>query len=278
MADRLTQLTIQGYKTIRELKDFIPRPINVLIGANGAGKSNFISFFRLISWMIVSPGNLQLHVSSLGGANALLHDGAAQTPQIEASLTVETDQGKNDYFFRLFHAAGDTLIFAEEKYRFTRSNAVKSGAWQSLGGGHREAKIIEKAEEGEIPAKIIVNLLRRTKVFQFHNTSATARMRGKWDIDDNRWLKEDAANIAPVLLRLRDNEPKYYRRIVDTVRTAIPFFADFELDADYGKVLLRWREQGSDVLFNASQASDGMLRAIALMTLLCQPEEDLPEM
>lgn len=227
--------------------------------------------------MIVSPGDLQVHVSSLGGANAILHDGAAVTPQIEAMLTIETDSGKNDFYFRLFHAAGDALIFAEEKIRFTRNDANRPGQWASLGGGHRETKLLEMADQGDVRAKIILYLLRRIKVFQFHNTSTTARMRSKWDVDDGRWLKEDAANIAPVLLRLKENAPRYYRHIVDTLRMIIPFFADFELEEEFGRVLLQWREQGSDLLFNASQASDGMLRAIALVALLGQPEDDLPE-
>ena len=49
MSVKLSSLTLKGFKTIRELVGFKPRPLNVLIGANGAGKSNFISFFRLLS-------------------------------------------------------------------------------------------------------------------------------------------------------------------------------------------------------------------------------------
>jgi len=64
---------------------------------------------------------------------------------------------------------------------------------------------------------------------------------------------------------------------VETVRFVLPFFADFELEPENGTVLLRWREMGSDQVFGASQASDGMLRVMALVALLGQPEERLPE-
>ncbi|RCK79048.1 MAG: hypothetical protein OZSIB_0390 [Candidatus Ozemobacter sibiricus] len=101
-------------------------------------------------------------------------------------------------------------------------------------------------------------------------------MRCRWNVEDNRWLKEDAANIAPFLLRLRENEPRCYRRIVETIRLILPFFADFELDPENGRLLLKWRERGSDLVFDASQAADGMLRVMALVTLLQQPESDLP--
>jgi predicted ATPase len=56
----------------------------------------------------------------------------------------------------------------------------------------------------------------------------------------------------------------------------LPFFATFELYPEYGSMLLRWREIGSDKVFDASHASDGMLRAMALVALLQQPDRDLP--
>ena len=39
---------------------------------------------------------------------------------------------------------------------------------------------------------------------------------------------------------------------------------------------MKWRERGSDLEFGAHQASDGTLRTIALISLLLQPERDLP--
>jgi predicted ATPase len=96
-------------------------------------------------------------------------------------------------------------------------------------------------------------------------------------VNDNRRLKEDGANLAPFLLRLREEAPPYYRRIVETLRLTVPFFADFELVEAHSSILLQWRERGSDVVFDASQASDGMLRTMALVALLGQPEDGLPE-
>ena len=278
MRQKLQKLTLKGFKTISGLEDFEPGPLTVLIGPNGAGKSNFISFFRLLAWTLSSPGNLQMHVGELGGASALLYDGPARTREIEADVTLLTDAGENRYAFRLAYAAGDTLIYAEERYRFTGLPAPNVAAvWKNLDSGHRESKLINQPDPDDTTAKTILGLLRRITVYQFHNTSATARMRNKWDEQDNRWLKEDAANIAPFLLRLRTRENRYYQRIVETIRQILPFFADFELVPDYGKLLLNWREKNSDRVFNASQAADGMLRVMALVTLLLQPERDMPD-
>ena len=122
MKNRLDAITLKGFKTIRELDNFRPGSLTVLIGPNGVGKSNFISFFRMLSWMLVEPDHLQTHVAEQGGASKLLHDGPAVTREIEATLTIQTAVGENQYDFRLFYAAGDTLIFADERYRFSRKD------------------------------------------------------------------------------------------------------------------------------------------------------------
>jgi predicted ATPase len=145
---------------------------------------------------------------------------------------------------------------------------------RKLGSGHRESQLFD----GPLASQGILGVLRRIMVHQFHNTSQTARIRNKWDVSDNRWLKEDGANLAAFLYRLEAEHPAYFNRIQDTIRLIMPFFSAFVLYVESGSVLLRWREIGSDQIFNVSQASDGMLRAMALVALLQQPEKDLPNM
>src|SRR6185295_17764225 len=77
---RLARLSVQGFKSIRELKDFELTNLNVLIGANGAGKSNFISLFRMIAEIVEE--RLQLYVKTEGGPDALLFGGRKRTRQI----------------------------------------------------------------------------------------------------------------------------------------------------------------------------------------------------
>jgi predicted ATPase len=271
----LKKITINGYKSIQEIELELNN-INVLIGANGVGKSNFISFFKLLRWALQTPGQLQVFIAQSGGANSLLFDGVAITQHLETELNFITEAGQNDYSFRLGYAAGDTLIFTEEKYRFSPSDFNGLANWTSLDAGHKEAKLIERANFGELTAKTIFKLLQSCAVYQFHNTSETARIRQRWSIEDNRYLREDGANLAPFLLRLKETEPIYYQRIVETLRQIAPFFLDFVLEPVNNYVILQWRESNSDLIFSSHQASDGTLRTMALVSLLLQPENDLP--
>ncbi|MBN1426201.1 AAA family ATPase [Candidatus Fermentibacteria bacterium] len=273
---KLGHITVRGFKSIRDLARFEVRNLNVLIGANGAGKSNFLSLFKLLNWMGRTPGELQLHVGMEGGASSLLHDGPAMTPAIEVEMVLVGQKVTYEHRFRLAHAAEDTLVFAEEQIRLQRLTSKKSEPWGSLGSGHRETRLLEAAENQNLVARALHNQLRDLVVYQFHNTSQTARVRQRWNVDDNHALKEDAANLAPILRRLREDEPHCYRQITETLRAIAPFFADFVLEPQNGTMLLQWREVGSDVVFGPHQSSDGSLRAMALITLLLLPEGLLP--
>jgi predicted ATPase len=274
MSIRLRQISIEGFKSIRKLDPFEPGDLTVLIGANGAGKSNFISLFRVLSHMM--SGELQTHLSATGRAHSWLFDGPETTSALCACLCMETERGTNEYEFGLEYGAGDTLFFEKERYRFLPQGCTPSGPKTSLGGGQVESKLRDLAEKGNPTPAAIRSLLRKVIVHQFHNTSYTSRMKQAWPLNENRWLKEDGANLAPFLLRLRGEQAPYYARIVRTIRQSIPFFADFELQPSNGDILLDWREKGSDRVFAAHQASDGMLRFFALVALLLQPAADLP--
>ncbi len=270
---KLKSFTIKGYKSIKAIDDFEPRAVNILIGPNGAGKSNFISFFRFLSWMLNSDGKLQEHVAYLGGANDILYDGADVTKSIDALIKLETHTGTNEYQFSLMFAKPDKLVFKEEKYRYSTNRFKDKKDWTSCGVGHEEAKLPETTNES---AKVILNLLRKLIVYQFHNTSDTAPMRLKWPQADGRWLKQNGENLGSFLYRLQNEEKAYYIRIVKYIRLVLPFFDDFDLYPEFGQILIRWKEKGTTKIFNAGQASDGMLRTIALISLLAQNPKDLP--
>lgn len=276
MRNRLDAITIRGFKTIRQLDGFRPGPLAALIGPNGAGKSNFVNFFRMTGWMMRDRDNLQTYVARRGGASKLLHDGPAVTEAIDAEFLIRRGEDARRYGFRLEHAAGDAFVFAHERYRFAEPGDSTPHPWRQTGAGHRTPQLIERSLLDE-DAGVIRDFLRRTIVYHLHDTSSTAGMKQKCAVNDNAYLRGDGANISAILYRIRRDDPKAYLRIVDTIRLILPFFSDFELEPEHGHILLAWSERNSEPIFDVSQASDGMLRVVALVTLLLQPEEQLPD-
>ncbi|HEX5748153.1 MAG TPA: AAA family ATPase [Archangium sp.] len=270
MSQQLKKLTIKGFKSIRSLEDLELRQLNVLIGANGAGKSNFISFFKLLNELI--EGRLQFHVAQRGGPDALLHYGRRTTPQLEAGLFF----GRNGYIIDLVPTVDNRLIFSNETLWF---DAPRGEPRWNLGSGHAESLAPERmtSKSGTFwrVADYVVPAIRSWRVYHFHDTSDAAKVKLPGAINDNQTLRADAGNLAAFLYRLQLQNPREYEQIRDTVRLVMPSFDDFSLRPwpfDPNTIALEWREQGSDFPFLAHQLSDGTLRFICLATLLLQPE------
>ena len=273
---KLNSITISGYRSIKNATLEL-HPLNVLIGANGAGKSNLISFFKMMNELMAE--RLQQHVATTGHATSNLYFGPKVTPQLEAVLTFATDSGHIDtYTMRLFHAAGDSLIFAQESLSFLWPGRVEPRV-EELGSGHSETLVGRASNEGNQTAKVFQYLLNHCRVFHFHDTGPTSRVRNYCYAGDNRWLMPDAGNLAAVLYRLKLDNSSAYDRILETIRQVAPFFHDFDLnpnDSDEKDIILNWRHRESDLVFGPHQLSDGTLRAICLISLLMQPADRLP--
>lgn len=269
----LKNITIDGYKSIRHMSLEL-RPLNVLIGANGAGKSNLLSFFKLLSEM--RRGRLEKFVGQSGGANSLLFYGAKTTRQFGAVLELKTPVERSEYAFQLAFSAGDKLTFGEEKLHFEDLILEDGPQTKDFGGGHFESKLADAVEPGIRGVDTFQRGLRYCGPFQFHDTSDSATVRLYSPVANDRPLRNDAGNLAAVLNRLR--RTNCYKRIVGTIRQIAPWFDDFVLQTqpESGRILLKWRDRHDDIVFDASSLSDGTLRAIALITLLQQPEEELP--
>ncbi len=260
---QLERLTVRGFKSIRALEDFELRPLNVLLGANGAGKSNFINLFRMLAEL--SEQRLQRFVAEQDGPDALLFGGRRQT----ASLDAEFVFGRNGYGFSLV-PAGDSLIFDREETIFFGD--VCPQVEHALGRGHREAFLPEMVDDDTF-APYVLPAIQGWRLYHFHDTSATAPARQASAVRDNRRLKPDAGNLAPFLRCLRERHEAEFQRIVRTVRMVAPFFGDFFYRKEPGeRIELEWSEANDpDTVRGPRQLSDGTLRFICLTTLLLQP-------
>ncbi len=280
-AGRIESVRIRGFRSLADVELSNLQNANVLIGANGSGKSNFIRFFEMMSWMLRSR-RLGEFVERHGGADDQLYGGNSVTPRMEGEVSLATDKGRNDYRFALSYAHPDRLIFTEEAYRFSASDYSTDAPWKYVPSGHREAGIIDVAQAGPSPgvnpttARVIVHLLRSCQVFQFHDTSDTSNFKKRWDAEDDNYLRTHGGNLAAVLHRLEQGDVRRFDLICRNVRRVLPVFDRFQVDESYGKVSLRWKAAGTDRTFGAHLTSDGSLRFFALVTLLNLPPEMLP--
>ena len=265
----IIKLSVTGFKSIRSLQHFELTNLNVLIGANGAGKSNFIGLFRLLGEIVEE--RLQLFVQTQGGPDALLHGGRGQTERLHAEFYF----ARNGYKFDLVPTSDNRLIFEDERSWFAGS--MYPGSYSaSLGAGHDESKLKTAADSF---SPYVRSSVTNWRVYHFHDTSERAKVKQRHPLNDNLRLKADAANLAAYLRMLREEHETEYRRIVQTIQLVAPFFDDFVHRNDANdSIELEWLQKGNpDTPFKAHMLSDGTLRFMCLATLLLQPWYKLPE-
>lgn len=275
------RVKIKGFRSFESV-DVLLSDLTVMIGANGSGKSNFIRFFEMLSWMLVSR-KLEEFVQRQGGADDQLYCGNKITPRLEAEVNFRTEKGTNDYKFSLSWGHPDRFLFTEEAFRYSAKEYKTDAKWISLESGHREAKIVEVENSPDFPgnqpktAKMIVNFLRNCHTFQFHDTSEGSPFKTNWDADENIRLRSHGGNLSAVLHRLEQEDVKRFDAICRHIRRVLPAFDRFEIEESFGKVSLRWKSKLSDKTIGAHLTSDGSLRFFALVTLLSLPPEFLPD-
>ena len=219
-----------------------------------------------------------------GGAESFLHYGSKRTQVIEAEFQFTTDLGESSYSFRLIPAVGNIFIFDEEKLSLNWKDSPSS-ALSVREHGHRESRLLydhnNPSTDLERAEKCLWSYLTHCRPLHFHDTSLLGPMRRGFSLNDNKFLYPDAANLPAMLYLYRERRLTAYHRIVAAVKAVAPFFEDFVLEPQRlnpQNIALHWRSKESDYELGPHQLSDGTLRAIALFTLLLQPEEDMPEM
>ena len=266
--NKIDTLTIHGFKSIRKLDKLQLSNLNVLIGANGVGKSNFVSYFRMLHELVEE--RLQVWIAKQGGADRILSYGVKETEE----LFFEVYFGNNGYDAKLTPTVDDTLVFAVEKLYF---NGPRYGISRpNLGSGHKESRL-KNTKTSPSVSSFCYSAISGWKVFHFHDTSETAAVKRVGAVHDNDYLRSDAANLAAYLFKLQHENPDIYTQICKTVRLAVPFFDDFvlkpiQLSSGEEQIRLLWKQSDSDYPLWPSQLSDGSIRFICLVTALLQPE------
>ncbi len=280
---RVDSIAIRGFKSISNVDDLKLHPINVLVGANGSGKSNFVGAFSFLQE--IQAGHLQSHVMRAGGADKLLHFGSKNVDSMSFHISFETgEEGVfNEYRIVLAPTENDQLYPSIEYVRFWNRAEFASPLEHRISGDGYEAAISDTDRITVSRAKWISQYvgayLDQWRIYHFHDTGANSPMKKTADVNDNRYLRPDGSNLPAFLYLLRQKHKPSYRMILNTVRSVTPFFNDFQLlpqSLNEDKIRLEWQHIGTDDYFDVSSLSDGSLRFIALATLLLQPVDLRP--
>lgn len=272
----IDRIHIKNFKSIRDSGDIKIRSINVLIGSNGVGKSNFIYFFKLLN--NIYKQRLKFYTAENGYENRILYFGRKRSKSLEGYIVFKPEQGNtnNRYDFKLTpQNQGVGFYFEKDEGGFNLYAGGYDESWDFIdlgGAGKEESELLNNTS---LRAIFLRDYFDDFNVFHFHDTSSSSPLKQPNKTHDYEYLKEDGSNLASFLYKIKDTHPKHFKIIEFAIRSVAPFFERFDLKPDAKNpdiIFLNWLEKGSDEYFNAHNLSDGTLRFIALATLLLQPE------
>ena len=247
-------ITVEGFRSIARVERLPLKPINVLIGANGSGKSNLIGVFAFLrAWHL---GKIDEYVELSGGASRNLHFGSKVTALLRIGILFRDGW---TYDLDLKPTEDDRLGRHEQAVGPLRPEVARS-----VSKNHETGRLF----------KIIKERLGQWRIYHFQDTGKDSPLLRTAQLHDNRFLRKDGENLAAFLYYLKEKEWTAYKRIKNTFRLVTPFFDDFILEPqalNEQMIRLEWRHRTSDAHFDISAFSDGSLRFLALATLLLQP-------
>lgn len=262
MTPYITSLSMHGFRNLADVRNLTLKPINVLVGGNGTGKSSLLQFFEMLS-TVSRQDTFNRYVIYHGGGNDQCFMGGQATPMITASVVVATEAVDCEYSLKLRYDPADDRLVSDE------------AVWRVL------------PTQNPVDTALAERILQRLNgryggfwedcvVFHFCSSAAEANVNKRWDIGDSARLRPDGGNLAPVLLSIKENELPRYQAIVRQIQQVFPDFGDFVLKDEYCRVLLHWKHRFSDLAIGPYLTSDGTLRLFFLVTLLNLPEDRWP--
>jgi predicted ATPase len=215
---QISKIVIKGFKSIKECELDL-KNINVLIGANGAGKSNFISVFEMLQKIL--SRELALYAGKKG-ISPLLYNGK----EVTDSISVEFHFDSFQYSYDLEWTENDSLLFRGESLIFGRNGKELLGE-----SNHRESNALNTLRKNENQVEIPQIMLNPSwRIYQFHDTSPSSRIKSENNISNSVHFINDARNLAAFLYRLKQVFPKEYNNILRSTQLVAPFFDDFILE------------------------------------------------
>lgn len=252
----MDEIKVKGYKSFRNLTVKLGT-INLLIGANGAGKSNFLSLFEFLGYTYEQ--RLAQYVAQVGGVDKLLYQGRKVTERIELAVA----EGKNTYALSLMEADG-RLVVEHEKLCYNGSSI-------DIAKFDEEARL--KGYDGMRRGEYIKEYISQIRKFHFHDTGRKSPFTRDCDVVNDAYrMYEQGENIAAILFRIQQENAMAYKRIVRVIQSVAPYFHDFYFQpTEAGKIRLQWQDKFSPMIYGPTDLSDGTVRFIALTTLFMQP-------
>jgi predicted ATPase len=287
----LPSIQIKGYRPFKEIK-FQFTPLQVLVGANGSGKSSLFEFLKFIRDACYQEIPPEIIEGSIG--QQIFHKPGSD----RFSWCAEIDLNQKVLLYyegELMGPVGSTKVISErvttknplneysnEEYTFLNfqngKGIVKDPEDKKFKRKEWDLRKPNQLGLGAITDSTLVtlfNLREYVRGWRFYNSFHinNEKIRKSVPTSQEPVLHEDAGNLSAVLFNLMTEHPESFEELKSVIKSAIPGFKNLNVKArgGPGEVIAFWQEKAMDTDLSLADLSDGTLRFIAWATLCVTP-------
>lgn len=266
------------------------RPLNVIIGPNGAGKSNLLESVALLQ---SAPDQLLKPIREGGGVRDWLYKGGSGTPVAALNVVLSNPRGPQPLRYCLeFTEVGQRFQIVDERienenpaskkhpqayfyYHFNSGRPVlnvkdQKRALQQEDVDLEKSILAQRRDPDQYPEVTylgqVLGKIRLYREWSFGRYTPP-RLPQKADLP-NEHLEPDGSNLGLVLNRLR-RDPVVKQRLLDALQALYDGIDDYDVQIEGGTVQVFFHE--GRVTIPATRLSDGTLRYLCLLAVLCHP-------
>lgn len=286
----IKSLKLQGYRPFRDVT-FVLSPLEVIVGANGSGKSSLFEFLRFLRDAMyqdippeIVPGAIGQQIFHIPGPEKLWW--SLEVDEIKSVTLYYQGEllgpvGRSHISFervrtgKPFGQHNDPYLYMTIK---ERKGVVKDPKLRKFKTIEVELKRPNQLVLGTMTnpsLEVLYHLREYVRGWRFYSAFNIDhyKIRKSVPIEQEPVLHEDAGNLSSVLHYLMTEQRNAFDELQHHLRSVIPGFKSLNVKArgGPGEVIAFWQEEGVDQELSLADLSDGILRLICWITLAVQP-------
>lgn len=276
----VTRVRARNYKSIGAC-DVGLNALTLLVGQNGAGKSNFLDILRFTSDAL--RNSVEYAIRERGGVGEVRRRSRGHPTHFGIRLDLDLGNGVTSaYAFRIAARKGQTFEVQREECRVMLQGNETAGF--NVASGTVTDTSLEVAPPEIEPDRLFLPLasgyaeFRRVyqalSTFGFYNLNLSV-IREPQDPDPGELLHRDGGNLAAVVRRMNERDPRLATRVVNYLRAVVPGVHSVGPRSFLGKETLEFRQEvagdPNPWRYLAASVSDGTLRALGVLVAVFQP-------
>ncbi len=306
----ISKITLENFFSFRDPTTIELNPnVNILVGINGSGKSNFLKAIQLLQESVVGNGLEKLFLRDWGGFSSVVNVNQEEKDYIKLSFEFDKNvirkQGfifpNNPIYELAIFKSGTTSYYLKEKL-YSKSPQADKNDFIYLDMDNAQG-IISTREKGKVrfqkypqepqqinfrstepvltqisdpdrfyPLFTLKRALEELFVYSYFDTTLNSSIRQPAGYGTETKLLPDGQNLVTILNRIKNNHAFYYDKIEEAIRKINPYFKDISFDFLGSKLYLLLREKYLTKAVAMEHISDGTVNYLILLAILFNPE------